>query len=82
MFIKLCDRDSWWKAIGIASKTDPRRKQFVNHFFTGSDVELAKPEEKKLMDILHTPLFQKEFCNYLIHTSKGTVDFIFKVTMT
>ena len=62
-------RDTWWKNIGIPSKTDPRRKKFVSYFFTGSKEEFSNKDQVDLEELLGSPGFQNEFCNFLIHTS-------------
>ena len=63
-------RDTWWKNIGIPSKTDARRKRFVGYFFTGTKNNLSAVEQEELEGILYSPLFQQQYCDYLIHTSK------------
>ena len=63
------NRDTWWKNIGIPSKTDPRRKKFVSYFFTGSKEEFSNKDQVDLEELLESPAFQNEFCNFLIHTS-------------
>ena len=67
--IMIINRDTWWKNIGIPSKTDPRRKKFVSYFFTGSKEEFSNKDQVDLEELLESPAFQNEFCNFLIHTS-------------
>ena len=69
LFIKMSFRDSFWRDIGIEDKTDPRRKQFVKDFFTGSEKPFTKEEDAEMKAILYSPAFQEAYCNYLIHTS-------------
>ena len=69
MWLQYCYRDSFWRNIGLEEKTDQRRKKFVKTYFTGSAEPSTEEEDTEMNLILHSPPFQKAFCNYLIHTS-------------
>ena len=66
-------RDSWWKSIGIPIKTDSRRRKFVYNFYTGTKFPLTEDENREMAQIVYSPKFQEEFCNYLLHTSMVNV---------
>ena len=68
VFLVYC-RDSFWRNIGLQDKTDPRRKKFVNTYFTGSAEPSTEEEDAEMDTILNSPPFKKAFCNYFIHTS-------------
>ena len=62
-------RDVWWQNVEFPSKSDPMRKKLIHYFFTGSrNVSAAEIEEMEAL--LKSPPFQKEFCDYMIHSSK------------
>ena len=62
-------RDSFWRAIGITSKTDPRRRLFVSTFFTGSKESLTMKENIEMKTLIDSAQFQKAYCDYFLHTS-------------
>ena len=63
-------RDSWWRAVGIPLETDERRRNFVAHYFAGTEEELADSLQDELDDLLNSSPLQEEFCNFLQHTSQ------------
>ena len=63
-------RDSFWRSIGITSKTDPRRRKFVSTFFTGSQESNTAAENLEMKTLVDSAQFQKIICDYFLHTSK------------
>ena len=56
--------------MGIPLETDERRRNFVAHYFAGTEEELADSLQDELDDLLNSSPLQEEFCNFLQHTSQ------------
>ena len=65
-------RDVWWKNIKFPSKSDPTRKKLIHYFFTGAK-NISEAEEKEVDALLNSPSVQKEFCDYMIHSSTTVI---------
>jgi hypothetical protein len=49
----------------------------LQNFFTGRAKAMSDEENKTLRGIMMSPEVQKEFCEYLIHTSKNICSLFF-----
>ena len=60
------------KNINFPSKSDPMRKKLIHYFFTGAE-NISKAEQEEVDALLNSPSVQKEFCDYMIHSSKTII---------
>ena len=64
-------RDTFWMAVGLSkSLKKTQKKRILQNFFTGRASPLNESETQEQIGIMRSPEVQKEFCDYLIHTSK------------
>ena len=54
--------------------TDHTRKKVVSNFFTGAKIFTGN---QQMVDLVRSPNVQKEFCDYLNHTSRFSPSFTY-----
>ena len=67
-FLWFC-RESFWLSINVTQNN--YRKDILNYFIKGKSTSFSKKELSKSKEMLDSPQFQSEFCDYLIHTGNN-----------
>ena len=67
-FLWFC-RESFWLSINVTQNN--YRKDILNYFIKGKSTSFSKNELSKSKEMLDSPQFQSEFCDYLIHTGNN-----------
>ena len=64
-------RHSWWMAVGLQYSTEnsAKRTNLLNNFFTGTKFKFTQNEINEMRGVMMSAKMQKQFCDYLQHTS-------------